>query len=155
MAQRLSHLKIGFRLCHLSGIDLLGKRHLFRHAQIVQVKLVLIDGGADVFVSHCNQTARLRHGRAEPIALFLASLNGRDVFRRWACNASHKQRPHDRRDGDYSCLHWIHLNVVKERASLSSVIDVALFEAQNLLSSAKNLSEQDRMTLGGEAGLTA
>jgi hypothetical protein len=26
---------------------------------------------------------------------------------------------------------------------------------QNLLSSAKNLFEQDRMTLGGEAGLTA
>jgi hypothetical protein len=39
--------------------------------------------------------------------------------------------------------------------SLSSVTDVALFEAQNLLSSAKNLSGEDRMMLGGEAGLTA
>jgi hypothetical protein len=39
--------------------------------------------------------------------------------------------------------------------SLSSVIDVAPVKAQNLLSSAKNLFEQDRMTLGGEAGLTA
>jgi hypothetical protein len=32
---------------------------------------------------------------------------------------------------------------------------VALLKAQNLLSSAKNLFEQDRMMLGGEAGLTA
>jgi hypothetical protein len=39
--------------------------------------------------------------------------------------------------------------------SLSSVTDVALLRAQNLLSSAKNLLGEDRMTLGGEAGLTA
>jgi hypothetical protein len=32
---------------------------------------------------------------------------------------------------------------------------MALVKAQNLLSSAKNLPEEDRMMLGGEAGLTA
>jgi hypothetical protein len=32
---------------------------------------------------------------------------------------------------------------------------MAPVKAQNLLSSAKNLSEQDRVTLGGEAALTA
>jgi hypothetical protein len=32
---------------------------------------------------------------------------------------------------------------------------MALFEAHDLLSSAKNLFEQARMTLGGEASLTA
>jgi hypothetical protein len=31
---------------------------------------------------------------------------------------------------------------------------MALFKAQNLLSSAKNLSEEDKMMLCGEAGLT-
>jgi hypothetical protein len=35
------------------------------------------------------------------------------------------------------------------------VIEVALFEVQNLLSSAKNMSEQDRMMAWGETGLTA
>jgi hypothetical protein len=39
--------------------------------------------------------------------------------------------------------------------SLSPVIDVAPVKAQNLLFSAKNLFEDDRMKLGGEAGLTA
>jgi hypothetical protein len=38
---------------------------------------------------------------------------------------------------------------------LSSDTDMALSEAQSLLFSAKNLLEQDRMTLGGEASLTA
>jgi hypothetical protein len=39
--------------------------------------------------------------------------------------------------------------------SLSSSTDMAPVKAQNLLSSAKNLSEQDRKMLGGEADLTA
>jgi hypothetical protein len=39
-----------------------------------------------------------------------------------------------------------------ERLPLSSVTDLAPVKARNLLSSAKYLSEQDRMMLGGEAG---
>jgi hypothetical protein len=38
---------------------------------------------------------------------------------------------------------------LKGEPSLSSVTDAALLKAQNLLFSAKNLSEEDRMTLGG------
>jgi hypothetical protein len=37
----------------------------------------------------------------------------------------------------------------------SHVTDMAAVKTQNLLSSAKNLFEEDRRTLGGEAGLPA
>jgi hypothetical protein len=43
------------------------------------------------------------------------------------------------------------LIVLRAPTALSSVTDVALLKAQNLLSSAKNLLGEDRMTLGGEA----
>jgi hypothetical protein len=42
-----------------------------------------------------------------------------------------------------------------KKATIAFVVtNLALAKAQNLLSSAKNLFVQDRMTLGGEAGLT-
>jgi hypothetical protein len=48
----------------------------------------------------------------------------------------------------------LHVLDAEGEPSLSSITDVAPVKAQNLLSSAKNLSGEDRMTHGGEAGLT-
>ena len=44
-----------------------------------------------------------------------------------------------------------HISVIKGRTHASYVTYVALLKAQNLLFSAKNLFEEDRIMLGGEA----